>query len=44
MNEKEMARRDWYNEKRLAIARFSNFTKQEALQQARKNFKLTPKM
>ena len=44
MNEKEMARRDWYNEKRLAIARFSNFTKQEALQQSRKNFKQTPKM
>ena len=41
--EKEVARRDWYNEKRLAKARMSSFTKEEALQQIRKGFKQSPK-
>ena len=42
--EKEAARRDWYNEKRLAIARLSKFTKEEALQTTRKAFKQSPKL
>ena len=41
--EKEAARRDWYNEKRLAIARFSSFNKEEALQASRVNFRQSPK-
>ena len=42
--EKEGARRDYYNEKRLARARMSKFTKEEALTYSRKAFKLSPKM
>lgn len=38
-----MARKDYFNEKRLARARFCSFTKEEALQQIRKNFKQSPK-
>ena len=43
LQEKEAARRDWYNEKRLAIARFSSFNKEEALQASRKHNKQSPK-
>ena len=43
-SEKEAARRDYYNEKRLARARMSKFTKEEALQTSRKAFKQAPKM
>tara|TARA_R100000152_G_C6702239_1_gene131542 strand:- start:147 stop:839 length:693 start_codon:yes stop_codon:yes gene_type:complete len=43
LQEKEAARRDWYNEKRIAIARFNSFNKQEALDASRKNFKQSPK-
>lgn len=41
--EKELARRDFYNEKRIATARFSSFNKEEALQASRKNNKQSPK-
>jgi hypothetical protein len=43
MIDKEAARREWFNEKRLARARMSSFTKEEALQQIRKGFKQSPK-
>ena len=43
MNEKVMARKDWYNEKRIATARFSSFNKEEALQASRKHNKQSPK-
>jgi len=43
-NEKKMARKDWFNEKRLAVARTSSFTKEEALQSMRKGFKQSPKI
>jgi archaellum component FlaF (FlaF/FlaG flagellin family) len=42
--EKEMARRDYYNERRRASERFSNFTIEEAMSMTRKAFKLAPKM
>ena len=42
--EKEAARRDYYNEKRLARARLASFTKEELLQQIRKGFKQAPKL
>ena len=42
-NEKMMARKDWYNEKRIATARFSYFNKEEALQASRKHNKQSPK-
>jgi hypothetical protein len=42
-NDKLMARKDWYNEKRLASARLKGFTKEEALQQIRKGFKQSPR-
>jgi hypothetical protein len=42
--EKELARRDYYNEKRLANQRMKAFTKEEALQQIRTGFKQAPKM
>ena len=42
--EKDSARRDYYNEKRLALARMSKFTKEEALQTTRKAFKQSPKL
>jgi hypothetical protein len=44
MSEKEARRRDFYNEKRIARARLKAFTKEEALQQARKGFKQAPKL
>lgn len=42
-NEKARARAEWYNERRKANARMSNFSKEEALKTIRKNFKLAPK-
>ncbi len=42
-NEKARARREYYNDRRLAKARLSNFTKEEALKTIRKNFILAPK-
>ena len=41
--EKARARADYYNERRKANARMSNFTKEEALKVIRKNFKQAPK-
>jgi hypothetical protein len=42
-NEKARARSEYYNERRKANARMSNFTKEEALKVIRKNFKQAPK-
>jgi len=42
-NEKIRARAEYYNERRKAKARLSNFTKEEALKTIRKNFKQSPK-
>jgi len=42
-NEKLRARAEYYNERRKAKARLSNFTKEEALKTIRKNFRLAPK-
>lgn len=42
-NEKARARAEYYNERRLANARLSTFTKDEVLKTIRKNFKLAPK-
>jgi hypothetical protein len=41
--EKSRARQEYYNERRKANARMSNFTKEEALKTIRKNFKQAPK-
>lgn len=41
--EKEFARRDWYNEKRLARARVVNFTPDQARQVTRKGTKASPR-
>ena len=41
--EKARARAEFYNERRKANARLSNFTKQEALATIRRNFKQAPK-
>lgn len=43
-NEKEAARRDYYNQKRITNSRMGAFTKEEALQQFRKGFKMAPKI
>lgn len=43
-NEKYSRRSEYYNEKRKARARMKAFTKEEALQQARKGFKQAPKI
>mgnify|MGYP003134696658 FL=1 len=43
LQEKEAARRDWYNEKRLARARVVNFTPDQAWRIARKQVKQSPK-
>ena len=43
MGEKQRARSEYYNERRKAKARLSNFTKEEAMRIVRKNFKLAPK-
>ena len=42
--DKAEAKGDYYNQKRLAKARMSSFTKQEALQTTRKSFKQSPKL
>ena len=42
-NMKEQARRDWYNEKRIAKARMKSFTKAEAIQQAHRHTYQAPK-
>jgi len=41
--EKSRARQEYYNERRKAKARLSNFSKAEALSTIRKNFKISPK-
>ena len=41
--EKARARQEYYNERRKAKARMSNFSKAEALSTIRKNFKIAPK-
>lgn len=43
MGEKEIARRDFYNEKRLARARLKSFTKEEAMRMARRGIQSAPK-
>tara|TARA_A100001515_G_scaffold56801_2_gene44726 strand:+ start:6860 stop:7789 length:930 start_codon:yes stop_codon:yes gene_type:complete len=43
MAEKQRARAEYYNERRKANARLSEFTKTEALKTIRKNFKQAPK-
>tara|TARA_R100000808_G_C2155367_1_gene167675 strand:- start:14826 stop:16013 length:1188 start_codon:yes stop_codon:yes gene_type:complete len=43
-NEKQMAKRSYYNEKRLARARMMNFNKEAAMQVSRKAFKQSPKI
>tara|TARA_R110000824_G_scaffold311311_3_gene498486 strand:+ start:3400 stop:4137 length:738 start_codon:yes stop_codon:yes gene_type:complete len=43
LGEKEAARRDWYNEKRLARARIVNFTPDQAWRISRKQVKQSPK-
>tara|TARA_Y100000401_G_scaffold43513_1_gene33223 strand:- start:1180 stop:1893 length:714 start_codon:yes stop_codon:yes gene_type:complete len=42
--EKDLAKRDYYNQKRLARARMLSFTKQEALETTRRAFKQAPKI
>jgi len=42
--EKELARRDYYNERRIASVRFNSFTMEEAKATIRKAFKLSPKL
>ena len=43
-NEKQMAKRSYFNEKRLARARMMNFNKETAMQISRKAFKQSPKI
>ena len=43
-NEKQAAKRTFYNEKRLARARMMNFNKETAMQVSRKAFKQSPKL
>ena len=43
-NQKQMAKRAYYNEKRLARARMMNFNKEAAMQISRKAFKQSPKI
>jgi hypothetical protein len=44
MNEKMLAKKEYYNQKRLARARMQSFNKQEAMQTTRKAFKQSPKL
>ena len=44
MNEKMLAKKEYYNQKRLARARMQSFNKQEAMQTTRKAFKQAPKL
>ena len=43
MGEKQRARQEYYNELRKANARMKAFSKEDALQVIRKNFKMSPK-
>lgn len=43
MGEKQIARQNYYNELRLAKARMNSFSKEEALNVIRKNFRQSPK-
>ena len=43
MSEKQRARAEYYNERRLANARLKSFNKFDALSVSRRNFKLSPK-
>ena len=43
LNEKTRARAEYYNERRKAKARLSNFSKEEIFKTIRKNFKQAPK-
>ena len=43
-NEKQMAKRSYFNEKRLARARMMNFSKETAMLTSRKAFKQSPKI
>lgn len=43
-NEKMMAKKSYFNEKRMARARMMSFSKSEALQTSRKAFKQSPKL
>ena len=42
--EKQLAKRDFFNEKRLANARMKSFTKDEAMMSSRKAYKQSPKI
>ena len=44
LGEKQIAKRDWVNSKRLARARMMNFNKEAAMQVSRKAFKQSPKL
>ena len=44
MGEKQRARQEYYNELRKANARMKSFSKEDALQVIRKNFKMSPKV
>lgn len=44
IGEKQRARKEYYNELRKGKARLSDFTKEDALQVIRKNFKQSPKL
>ena len=44
MGEKQRARSEYYNELRKANARLSTFSKDEALQVIRRNFRQSPKV
>ena len=44
MNENMVAKKEYYNQKRLARARMQSFNKQEAMQTTRKAFKQAPKI
>lgn len=44
LGEKQRARKEYYNELRKAKSRLSSFTKEDALQVIRKNFKQSPKL
>lgn len=44
LSEKQRARSEYYNERRLAKGRLSTFTKEDALQVIKKNFRQSPKV
>jgi hypothetical protein len=43
MGEKQRARAEYYNQLRLANSRMKSFSKNDALQIIRRNFRLSPK-